>query len=745
MEVTGKTSNRAGAIRHVGANPKRGALGLIAITMSCATLLMVLGIALGDRYRLRIDLSVPGGSLLAARSKAVLDRLDGDHRLLVAADLSTTPREDITKLTDTLDEMQARNGRFDYTVIDVSGAAGVGTYQRAIEGLVASDAVTLRDQSAAIGLAAAGAQGLSAFLNEVASPKLLELESAVSPGTAAGKANRDYFNQTAAQMRLAARSLSEGAAAASKELKSTIGPVALPRTDAAKAALVGTFENAVSQLSASITQLEAYAKMGVQAGGWEDAKRLSGILGGRRDQAAVLLDSIRQMQRPDVLRVADGLAAGSGAILVGTQGRGLVALDLEALLPTGLKGELNVSADQGKRIEEAVVGGLLTLRSDARPIVVLVHGEMRAFVHEEVGVVGLARRRLEARGIGFVEWPCVIAAERPRIGELDAEGKRPVVYLVMSADSTADSGRRDAAQPGRGAGGMSGIERNQKIGNAVKALIAAGENVCVSLNPSIVATYGDADPIAQALLEVGIGVESGRPLLREQLVGGVRGVTTDFVLQPTPQSGAVGALNEDAIAAAVAGLPITIPWPLIMREVAGREARVRTILRIEASSSSWLESQWLSLWQTPRDRRAQLSDYPKFDLGRDSREGGEIGGWPVAMQSERKHPGNVARTGRQRVVAVGSNSWFIDAVAGRWAVIDGRRVALSPGNLELLDAVVSYLAGQDEFIAQSAAASAAPMVGPIADGKLGRIRLAVVAGLPALALLAGAALAVLRR
>jgi hypothetical protein len=88
-------------------------------------------------------------------------------------------------------------------------------------------------------------------------------------------------------------------------------------------------------------------------------------------------------------------------------------------------------------------------------------------------------------------------------------------------------------------------------------------------------------------------------------------------------------------------------------------------------------------------------------------------------------------------VVVGANSWLIDQVAGRAGVIDGRQVSLTPGNLELLDQVVSYLCGRDDLIAQSAAATSVAMVQPIDDARLLRIRLAIIVGLPGLALLVG--------
>lgn len=720
---------------------RRSAMIVVATVVLCATVLMVAAVAVADRYRMRVDLAAPGGSLLAPRTRATLASLEGGYRLLVAADFSTVAKHEVTRLSDVLDEMVANGKRFDYTLIDVTSAEGMAAFEGAVRGLVEREAVVLRDQSASVELAMGGAEGLAAYMNEVASPALLEIQAAISPGTATLQANRDYFEQTAARVRLTARALSEARVLALQQVKATVGSVLLPRTDLAKGAMVPAFEQAVELLTSVVEQLGVYAKQaGAGTGmGAGPADVLRRALGTKRDQAGVLLDSLRRMERPDVLRVADGLALGQGAVLVAEGGKGIVAINLDGLLPGGVVGE--AGTDRGTRIEEAVVGGLLMLTSRARPIVVLVHGEPRAFLQEEAGVLGLARGRLEARGIDFVEWACVPMPERPSLAEIDREGKRPVVYVVMSADSTADSGKRGAQQTG---GGQSGIERNQRVGEVVRSLLSRGESVCVGLNPSIVATYGDKDPVASALETMGIGVDSGRPLLREQMVGGSRSMATDFVAIAPVVGMSQEAGAGQLIRAAVAGLPVTLPWPIALRALAGSEARAEIILSIENGRGTWAESQWLSLWQTPRDRRGLMVDMPKYDAGRDSNDSGEVQGWGVVMQSERRTPAGGGR-GRQRVVAVGSNSWLIDPVAGRWAMVDGRRASVSVGNFELLDAVVSYLAFQDELISRSASARAASMVIAIDEKRLMQIRLAVVVGFPAVALLCGVVLALTRR
>jgi hypothetical protein len=86
---------------------------------------------------------------------------------------------------------------------------------------------------------------------------------------------------------------------------------------------------------------------------------------------------------------------------------------------------------------------------------------------------------------------------------------------------------------------------------------------------------------------------------------------------------------------------------------------------------------------------------------------------------------------------VGSNGWFFDGATQRGAKIDGRMAPLNPGNSELFDACISWLAHQDDLIAQSPTARTLPVVMPMEEKRLLVLRLAVVIGLPLLVLVVG--------
>jgi len=295
------------------------------------------------------------------------------------------------------------------------------------------------------------------------------------------------------------------------------------------------------------------------------------------------------------------------------------------------------------------------------------------------------------------------AADRDRIGQ------RPVVYVVISPDSSASS-RTPADKPG--------AERAATLGRALERLADDGMPILLSLNPSVMPTYGQPDPVASVLARFGLEALSGTPILRDEALPTGRVVLTDHLVIPTG--------GEHPIAAAVRNLGVALVWPVALRRTeAGESATVTELMRLDAERGAWRESQWLRLWQTPRAQRPYLPDPPVFDEARDHRDGP----WLVAAACER---------GPLRLVAIGSNNWHVDQVAFERREAEGRLVPAFPGNAELLEASIWWLAGQESLIARSAEARSTPRIRPLTERDLLALRWGLAAGLPLLVLLLGA-------
>jgi hypothetical protein len=206
---------------------------------------------------------------------------------------------------------------------------------------------------------------------------------------------------------------------------------------------------------------------------------------------------------------------------------------------------------------------------------------------------------------------------------------------------------------------------------------------------------------------------------------------------------------DHPIGRAVRGLPLRLEWPIAIQtpDTAERTAGAPTSAEPGAGSTDsnttatpiytvddpnvWAESQWLSYWQVRMAEHDLVPNKPARDSQRDLAAAAQT---PVVVAAERRAP-----SGPQRLVVVGSNTWFMDRIAQERAMVDGRPVLTNPGNSELFEAAVYWLAGQDQMIAQSPTARAVPLIRPLGGGTLLLLRWGAIAGLPGLVLLAGLA------
>ena len=84
------------------------------------------------------------------------------------------------------------------------------------------------------------------------------------------------------------------------------------------------------------------------------------------------------------------------------------------------------------------------------------------------------------------------------------------------------------------------------------------------------------------------------------------------------------------------------------------------------------------------------------------------------------------------------------AATQRQESVDGRVVTMFPGNLELLESSVYWLANQDELIAQSPSAQSVAVIQPMQVNVLSGLRITMIAGLTFAVLALGGVLRLLR-
>ncbi|HRQ74257.1 MAG TPA: hypothetical protein PLU35_14640, partial [Phycisphaerales bacterium] len=550
------------------------------------------------------------------------------------------------------------------------------------------------------------ADELADWLEGTLAPALAHVASLIEPTTDADANNRRFFEERSAVARLAARQLRDAARRASAAVTPPQGGgVALPRPDEAAPILADALAERADELVAIAQESARFAVGGSPPAATDAARPIAGAIVPQRDHAASTADALRRLPRPGVLRVAGALESAEALLAIGPPGGGIAAVEAASLLAPG---ESAVRADTRARAQELVAGALAALVEPARPVVVIVHGEGTRFTRT-LPVFTHAIERLERRGIDVLEWAPVLEQDPPHVTDRDRIGQRPVVYVVISPDSSASS-RTPADKPG--------AERAATLGRALERLADDGMPILLSLNPSVMPTYGQSDPVASVLARFGLEALSGTPILRDEALPTGRVVLTDHLVIPTG--------GEHPIGAAVRNLGVALVWPVALRRTdAGTGATVTELMHLDAERGAWRESQWLRLWQTPRAQRPYLPDPPAFDEARDHRDGP----WLVAAACER---------GPLRLVVVSSNNWHVDQVAFERREAEGRLVPAYPGNAELLEASVWWLAGQESLIARSAEARSTPRIRPLADRYLLALRWALAAGVPVLVLILGA-------
>jgi hypothetical protein len=703
---------------------------LTIVTLLAVTASLVVANVVSDRYKSRIDVTQSGNQRLAPRTQRLLDRLDQTYKVVVAADMKTIDLRSRERVKDVLTEMHRTNSRLEFQFLDTGSAPGLAQYKTLLRDLAKRDAALIKDQTTSIELAGGASLALATYLNDTLSPALMEIQTGISPGTPAGQTNRAYFEQGAARARVLSKDLTAANNTASDDLKSHLDDIAIPATDKAGAALSGILSTSIDELDALAKQLHAFVDSKIAPGPASDlARPLITAVEQRRDQTAVVLDSLRKLKRLDLLRVVDALRSANAALVIGPPDVGLSAIDLESLMPSGAWIDASGSgkADLHRRAEELIATSIGALVNPVHPIVVIVHAEQHAFFdHPEVFRQTIAQLAQSAqfRGIDVIEWAVMVQPEPPRLKLLNSDGKRPVVYVSLPPDSSSSSSTQ---------GAPTGVQRATKLGEVMTLLANSGKNILLSVSPSVLPTYGQPDPTAQALARFGLAADSGRPILSERVLAQGRVVAPDQLALPEESTGLMSG--------AIRGLPMLMPWPVALFEKPlDSKVRLTTthLYSIPAGESTWAESQWLAYWQVPENQRALVKDLPQFDKDRDSRwpEGRPSNGkqsWLLAVAAERSEVG----VQPQRMVAVGANWWFFDRVTQPQVSVEGRTGAANPGNTELFDSSIYWLAGQDDLIAQSPSAQAFAIIQPIDTKVLSGLRLTTIFGVPLGVLLLG--------
>ena len=695
---------------------RRVRFGVLSILLLAAvTASALLTSAIANRYAVRLDVTQARQHSLSGRTRTIINQLEHPVEIVVVADDQRIDAVAKQRVSDLLDALGRASDDLTITPINPvtdAGRARFDALRQRVAGLYQED--TDR-RVAAIARAAAAASKLADQLNSLAGA-LLSLQA---PLTDAGDPLAPEIESVAAIARQQGQSLAPLAAAATAATAATpTKPPDLSVLESSRTALSAALASRRDQLASFTKELTAAATRAQPDSPLADRWRRTIQLAQRiRDQAAVGADTLDRLG-PSEADVVQRILESADAVLLLSEGRS-TAIPFASLFPGAQRLNDSPNARDTQRFlgEELITTALASLSQPTTPIVVLTHNLPGRLLDDSGAAaspqakqaVGAMLDRLHLRGMTAAEWPVALSPSRPTFAAIDPDHARPIVWFAFGTEgASADaSGRFDAYT------------------KALAGLLADGQSVAVSVAPSTRPASGADDPVALALRAVGIDADTGRPLIRRVEFSTGQAFDLSFVIR---QGNADSTLGDS-----ITGLPTMLTWVTPIRPIVDPDASTssHTVFSIEASSDTWAEAEWLAYASAPDDR-AWASQSP---ITPDTRFDEVAGPWSIAASVSR----SFGPTGtEQRVVAIGSPGWFFNRLADRTAASQGRQTQLYPGNLELLESTIYWLAGQDDMIAPGARSASVPRIAVMSDATLALARWTLILGLPAATLLLGA-------
>lgn len=704
------------ATRRRGRYALNSVVTALAATAACAFLLLI-----ASRLTVQITALSTREHVLAERTQRMIEGLDADYDIIIAANFESIDPEGAQRTLDVLDTFNRASDRISVTVLDIAQASGVERFTALMDDLVAAHEGKITEQADALLAAAESAEASAQSLNTLNEHLARAAEQAPADWEVAGLA--EGLTQRAAAARLLATDLVEAATAARAAMEQRLELAPIPPIDLAYDGLQPVLRSVAEQVGQLVRDLERISnpRERLAPEGVIDALRPALETGRRvRDTTLRAADALDRTPPLAILSVARTLERTSAVIVVGPPDGprgGVTAVDFSTLFPPRLDlDERPFQIDQRQRAEELLATAIGSVSDEHLPIVVFLHAEEQRF-SPRWPVVGEAMERLSMRGVAVAEWPVMLEKERPDLSGFPNAATRPVVYMVLPTNPRTP---QDA------------LRMNQLV-NAIEDLVDAGENVLLSVHPSTLPTTGNPDPMVSFLERFGMTVDTGRPLLQEGITQQGRVVTPIF--------DAVMETGDHPLAGAIRGLRTRLPWPMPIRvRETGAETpgvRISPVIRIEDNDATWAESDWVAFSQVPASQHASVVNPPDEDSARDDGDGP----WTVVAAVEAPREGQPP----QRLVVVTSGFlWMSDPLTQAASVVGSRRAFHFPGNLELLESSVFWLAGRDEYVATSAAAQDIARIKPIGEGQMLAIRWLLIGGMPLAVLLIGALVRLIR-
>lgn len=692
---------------------------MLALTACC----MFAGLLI-DRTGWRLDMTSTREHQLSPRTVATIGRLSAPAQLVVTFNSAIADPAAARRTRDVLDAVaRSSGGKVAVDVIDIATDS-----TRRLDAVMARLGeryqIEIGAQTTALTGIGSGLTDAAAGLERLSEALALAVQALPEPGPPDAAAIRRALSDSGAISRLSAKDLTEAVATAKDLLGKRIAGTTIPPLDAAGATLRRPLPTVAAQLAAMSRTLEGLAAAKddqVPAVVRDRLRPVPQSITALRDSLLRAQQAIDDLPKPPIVTVSRVLERSSAAIAIGDPkpagqpGRTLAAVDIETLFPPRNTGpSAGPSIDMRAKTEELIGSALSSLTDAAGPVVVLMHSEP-ARLAPGFDRFSATFERLRNRGIDVVEWPVSLDPQLVSLAALNPTGKRPVVYATLyTLPGTADA-----------------AERIAKFSRVVEGLVKKGEPVLMSLNPSTLPSIGQPDLMSDFLAPLGLNADTGRPLMHQ--------IGTPNAPVVSPESLTIGKGGEHMLAGAIRGLRLRLPWAIPLSTLKDAPSVISPILQVDDDQQTWAESQWIEFRAVRADQRPNIrpQDQPKEDSARDDGNGP----WTVAAAVERKLPD---RAVAQRLVVVGCSGWFLDDIADASTFDNNRFIPTFPGNAELLESSLFWLAGQEHAIGVSPSVASAPVIPPLKPSSIQAIRWVLIFGLPVLILAVGAAWRLIR-
>jgi len=349
-------------------------------------------------------------------------------------------------------------------------------------------------------------------------------------------------------------------------------------------------------------------------------------------------DNLRRLGTIELGNLATQLARGEGAVILSPDRATMIPAAM--LFPKSIGGNRSISTDQRFRGEQIISSAIRSLHSTDQPTIVFVHAEEESLLIRRSNNIDLwaSRGLLETSRFKVREWI-------PFDGPPPTIAKGSVVWVVIPPSSRA---------------GIEITPRERSLLDSTETLITNNEPVMLNLQPSLLPRYGQQDPWALLVQSVGLEADTGRVLVERVAIGPDQ--------REVQRGQLVDQLHSDhLISRAVNGRHVFLPLPI---RIQGGEP----LIHVEPSEDRWLEKEWAK----------QISADSTSDMLTDL--------VPIAAAIEQEDGA--------RAVVIGSGGWMLSWAADRAMSLGGDQIAMvNPGNSELLLAAVTWLSGNDDWIA----------------------------------------------